>query len=62
MEPVQRYPVFLPEPSLEPVYHYSPIILDPDSPDKRWVTLIQWHSHQDGTDKLSVSGRQLPDE
>jgi hypothetical protein len=47
--------VFLAEPPLEPVHHHhNRVILDPDSLDNGWVTLIQCHRHLDAVPRTQV--------
>lgn len=47
--------VFLTEPPPVPVHHHhSRIILDPDSLDNGWVTVIQCHSHLDAVPRSQV--------
>ncbi len=48
-------PVFLTEAPREPVHHHhSRIILDPDSLDNGWVTMIQCHSNLDAVPRSQV--------
>jgi len=47
--------VFLTEPPRDPVHHHdSRIILDEDSLDTGWVTMIQCHSHLDAVPRTQV--------
>ena len=47
--------VFLAEPPLEPVHHHhNRVILDPDSLDNGWVTLIQCHRNLDAVPRTQV--------
>jgi hypothetical protein len=47
--------VFLTEPPREPVHHHhSRIVLDPDSLDNGWVTMVQCHTHLDAVPRTQV--------
>lgn len=47
--------VFLAKPPIESIHHHhSRIILEPDSLDNGWVTLIQCHSHLDAVPRSQV--------
>jgi hypothetical protein len=47
--------VFLTKPPIGPIHHnHSRIILDPDSLDNGWVTMIQCHSHLDAVPRSQV--------
>ena len=47
--------VFLSEPPLEPVHHHhNRVVVDADSLDNGWVTLIQCHRHLDAVPRTQV--------